>query len=96
MCNWNQEKYENKNVYVKCWKFKDSPEVSNCISNLKMIKNNKRLKYKPPTFWSWKAQDENVIFFYSLETPPSDLFFVYVLNNYQVIINNENCCKSRM
>lgn len=88
-----KKKTENKTVYIEYWKFKDSQEVSSYISNLEIIKNSKGLRYKPPTFWSWKAQDKNVLFFYSLETPPTDSFFEYVFNNHKEIVDDKNCCE---
>lgn len=84
---------EEKTIYLEYWKLRDSAEVLMYKSKLDSIKNINNLKYKPPTFWMWKSQDNVLLFFYSQEVSPSDPFFTDVYSNYKKIIGS-NCCES--
>lgn len=86
-------KEEEKTIYLEYWKLRDSDEVLMYKTKLDIVKNISGLKYKPPTFWKWKTQDNILLFFYSQEVPLSDSFFTYVYSNYEKIIGN-NCCES--
>ncbi len=88
-----KEKKGGNTVYIEHWKLKNYEEALYYKSKLDFIKDINNLQYKPPTFWTWKVQDNVLLFFYSQQVPPSDSFFEYVFNNHQILTDNKNCCE---
>lgn len=82
---------KDKSIFVEHWKFKDSNVAHAYKSKLDSIPSG--IRYKPPINWLWKAQKNGIVFFYSLNTAPTDSFFLSVFSDYQKLIEQENCCE---